>query len=337
PFAVVVSDMRMPGMDGVSFLTRVKKLHPDSVRVILTGYADLESAIASVNKGHVFRFLTKPSSPEEMGLALKDCIRQYRLIRSERELLQGTLRGTINVLTDVLSLTNPEAFGRASRVKRLVKDLAAILKAKHLWKFELAGMLSQIGCVTLPQMALQKLYQGQELSQEEVQLFEMHPSLAQSLLQHIPRLEDVSSMIGYQEKHYNGEGFPRDSLKGEQIPLGARILKVALDFDLLRAEGLKKAQAFSRMQSRKGVYDPNVLKALEEYLGQEAHYLLQDLKLKDLLPGMLFAQEVRTRDGILLVARGQEANRVLLQKLENFSRNFGIDEPVKMYVPLRSG
>ncbi len=332
PFAVVIADMRMPELDGVQFLSKVMEIAPDTVRVILTGQADMESAIASVNEGHIFRFLTKPCPPEEMDKVLDDCIRQYTLIKSERELLQGTLRGSINVLSDILSLTNPEAFGRASRIKRTTKKMAQYFQVKGLWKYDLAAMLSQIGCVTLPQQTMQKLYHGEQLDQEEKQIYNMHPSVAQNLLQHIPRLEKVGEMILYQEKNFDGSGFPNDQVSGSDIPLGGRILKVALDYDLYEAREVEKAYILSEMKHKKGVYDPKVLLALETILGKEAHYVIKHLPIKELDPGMIFGQEVKTKNDILLVAKGQEVSEAILLRLRNFYQNYGIQEPIKMYV-----
>jgi len=116
PFSVVVSDFKMPRMTGVKLLGRVGEISPNTVRVMLTGYADVESAVAAINEGHVFRFLTKPCSTEILIRTLDAALEQYRLVTSEKELLRGTLRGSIRILTEILSLVNPEAFGRAERI-----------------------------------------------------------------------------------------------------------------------------------------------------------------------------------------------------------------------------
>jgi DNA-binding NtrC family response regulator len=113
PYAVVISDMRMPCMDGVTLLSRVRDLSPTTVRVILTGHADLQSAMNAVNEGHIFRFLTKPCESDVLKKTLTTCLVQYRLITAEKELLENTLMGAIKVLTDVLSLaTRPRSAGR---------------------------------------------------------------------------------------------------------------------------------------------------------------------------------------------------------------------------------
>ena len=145
PFAVLVSDLRMPGMDGVRLLGQIRQLAPDTVRILLTGNGDLEGAIAAVNEGNIFRFLTKPCAPDALATALGAALAQYRLVTSERDLLQNTLRGSVRVLIDVLALVNPAAFGRAQRVRRLARRLIAEIKLPSDWQLEIAVMLSQLG------------------------------------------------------------------------------------------------------------------------------------------------------------------------------------------------
>src|ERR1044071_1803603 len=138
PYAVVVSDMQMPEMSGVEVLRKVKEIAPDSVRIILTGHADLSAA---VNDGSVFRFLTKPCSKETLGKTLSAALIQYRLVRAERELLEHTLKGSIEVLSEVLSIVNPAAFSRAMRLKRYMKHVVSMLRLPRPWRFEVAAMM----------------------------------------------------------------------------------------------------------------------------------------------------------------------------------------------------
>ena len=134
PFAVVLSDMRMPHMDGVEFICAVRKQAPDTVCMMLTGNADQETAMNAINKGQIFRFLTKPCPQEDLSVALQAGIRQYRLITAEKELLNKTLMGSIRALSDVLGLVNPKAFARCSRIKLIVKALVEELKLEHAWQ-----------------------------------------------------------------------------------------------------------------------------------------------------------------------------------------------------------
>ena len=177
PFAVIVSDMRMPVMDGIQLLSTVKDLYPDTVRLMLTGNADQETAIEAVNKGQIFRFLNKPCPTSVLVTAIALAQRQYRLITAEKELLDKTLKGTITVLSELLSLANPIAFSSGLRIKNLVVHLAEQLHLPNLWQFEIAALMSQIGCVTLPHDILNKFYAGQPLDPEEEAMYRNHPQV----------------------------------------------------------------------------------------------------------------------------------------------------------------
>ncbi len=164
PYAVVISDLRMPEMDGIQFLTAVRKQSPDSVRLILSGNADFQAVIASVNEGNVFRFLTKPCPADALRGAIDGALKQYQLIVAERELLEHTLNGSVAMMTDVLSVASPLAFSRASRIRSHIRHMATQLELPNLWEYDLASMLSQIGCIAVPSDILEKLYNGMVLT-----------------------------------------------------------------------------------------------------------------------------------------------------------------------------
>jgi response regulator RpfG family c-di-GMP phosphodiesterase len=270
PYAVIVADMRMPGMNGVQFLTRVREIAPNSTRIMLTGNVDQKTATDAVNAGNIFRFLNKPCSPETLGQALTAGIEQYRLITAEKELLENTVRGTIKVLTEVLGMVNPLAFGRASRVQRRVRQLVAELQIEKSWEMEVAAMLSQLGWISVPEAVLHKSYAGEALSEEEARMVKAYPRTGYDLIANIPRLESIASAIAYQEKHYDGTGQPDDDKKGIDIPLGGRILKVVLDFERLESSGLTPTVAFERLQQDSRFYDPELLTALRRIVQGES-------------------------------------------------------------------
>ena len=335
PFAVIVSDLRMPGMDGIQFLSRVRQTAPDSVRMMLTGNADLPTAISAVNEGNIFRFLTKPCDQQTLIKSLSDGVRQYQLITAERVLLEKTLRGSVKVLSEILHLLNPEAFGRASRITRHASKVASAMGVSDVWQIETAAALSQIGCVILPETALKKLYKGEDLSGEESQLFAMHPYIASDLLSHIPRMQTIAKIIANQEKDFEDQGSMQEYKQGEGIPLGARILKVLLDFDTLKARGVSDGDAFSKLSKRPARYDPAVLGALHEILAAESGDEERAVSVADLVDGMILAQDVRLMDGRMLVARGYEVNRTLRERIKNFSVRTGIREPITVIVPAK--
>lgn len=142
PFAVVVSDLKMPGMDGIDFLIQVKAKAPNSVRVMLTGHGDFDKAMDAVNRGHIFRFLQKPCPMDILKGALEDGLRQYRLILAERDLLQKTLKGAIELVNEIVALVNPEAFGRSQRILRYIRYMVQQKELKDGWRHEMAAMLS---------------------------------------------------------------------------------------------------------------------------------------------------------------------------------------------------
>lgn len=336
PFAVILSDMRMPGMDGIQFLAAAKQRAPQSVRIMLTGNADQRTAIEAVNQGHIFRFLTKPCPTETLIETLAAGVRQYQLVTAEKELLERTLRGSVKVLTELLALVNPTAFGQAARLRRVAQKLCQRLAVDQQWQVEIAAMLSQIGCVTIPPDTLHKMYHGQELTAEESQMLDAHPAIAAGLVSNIPRLEPVAKIIAYQRKRFDGTGIPPDSVAGKEIPIGARILALAIDYDALKGRGLSDADVIVQLRARSGWHDPEILAALEELVGFEAPFEIREVRLREVTNHMILAEDVRTVDGTLLVAKEQEITEALRQRLMNFARNGRLGSTIRVLVPTAS-
>ncbi|MCP9447514.1 MAG: response regulator [Nitrospira sp.] len=336
PFAVVVSDLQMPGMNGIQFLSRVREFSPDTVRILLTGNADLQASIDAINQGQIFRFLAKPCSAELLATALQAGLTQHRLITAERELLEQTLSGSVKVLCDILSLVNPEAFGRSFRITRYVEALAEQLHVTELWAVKTAAMLSQIGCVILPETVLTKVYRGEPLSPEETQLYNQHPFVAADLLAKIPRMKRVADIIRFQDKYYDGYGMPGDNRQGNEIPMEARILKVALDFDALESAGKTKMQAFDELKKRKGWYDLTILDALKDAFAADIKYEVRTAVVAELQQGMVLGEDITSVKGILLAANGQEVNESMIMRLKNFSKTVGVREPFTVLVTIES-
>lgn len=334
PYAVVVSDLRMPGMDGVALLYSIRKLSPDTVRVLLTGYADVEAAIAAVNEGNIFRFLSKPCPTGTLIRTLKACVEQHRLIIAEHVLLEQTLRGSLKTLTDILALVNPVAFGRALRTRKLISELATLERVSDPWQAEIAAMLAQIGWVTLPAETTSKLYHGAALSASERAIVDNLPTLTEQLLANIPRLEPVREILHYQDKHYDGQGLPDDRTAGHAIPWGARALKAVSDFDVLESQGYSVEVALDTMRARTGWYDPAMLEAMARVQGDKPRdATVVQLPLHAVQPGMVFAQDVKTRSGLLLMARGQEVTPSLVERIKNLALNSKISDPVLVILP----
>ncbi len=333
PFAVIVSDFRMPNMSGAEFLAAARETAPDSVRVLLTGQAGLDGAIAAVNDGHIFRFLTKPCQTDVLVKSLTACVEQYRLVTSEKVLLGQTLHGSIKALTDVLALSNPEAFGRATRIRRMVSELMVEFATPDRWAVEVACMLSQIGCVALPPKLQEKLYKGELLSKEELLMLERATRVTEQLLANIPRLELVREILRLHARRYVGGENIADGIAGEALPWGARALKIVTDFDFLSSHHDAR-DSLNVLCSREGWYDPAILKAFVDLQGgQDETVKFCDLRLREITKGMRFAEDVRSTKGVLLIARGQEVTDGLLERLHNFHFAGGVREPIRMEVP----
>lgn len=331
PFAVVVSDYRMPGMNGTQFLANVKVRSPESIRMMLSGQADLPAIVEAVNQGEIFRFLTKPCPPETFHQSLEAGLTQYRLIRAEKELLEQTLTGSLQALSDVLSFVNPEAFGRASRLKRYVLKVAEEMGMAEVWQLEVASSLSQIGCVILPDQILQKINTGKPLSSHEIQAFHQHPVTGADVVRNIPRMQEVAEIIEYQHKHFDGSGTPHTPRKEEEIPLGARLLKVANDFDTLHIQDLPRQEIFESLEARKGWYDPAVLQAFKTAFAPSDQVRVEKVSLSDLRLNMVLAEAIMDTKGNILVAKGQELTDWMVTKLKDMSSSREIKEPIRVF------
>ncbi len=328
PFAVVVSDLKMPRMDGIEFLARVKACSAETVRVLLTGQADLNGAMAAVNEGSIFRFLAKPCPPLVLSRTIEAAIEQYRLIIAERELLQRTLMGCVAVLTEILSAVHPAAFSRSFRIKRYVTLLAKAAGMQDIWHLEVAGLLSQIGCVGRPLDA-----PGDVASSEgERRLLAMHAVAGAGFLRKIPRLETVSEIILLQQKPYREYEPESEGVAGHIVATGGQILHIASDLERLVGQGLSFRNAMARMRACEGEYNPELLNAMEEAGEPVLEWKSAALAVSDLNTSMIANQEVRARDGSLLVANGEQLRSPVLARLRGLAAVVGVPEPIQVLV-----
>ncbi|MBI5092304.1 MAG: response regulator [Candidatus Hydrogenedentes bacterium] len=336
PFAVVVADMNMPLMNGVEFLKKVREIAPDTVRMMLTGNSDVKTAMDAVNEGCVFRFLTKPCPSKLMGDSLVAAVQQHRLITAEKEVLEGTLKGTAELLTEIISWVSPGIFGRAVQLRNTVKSISAKLETESPWETELAATLCQIGMLALPSETLARVSEGKPMDDEDRKAVEGVPAIGHELLERIPRLENVARIVLYQNKRFNGDGFPRDQVAGADIPLGSRILKVAADYHELRTSGQSRQESLKTMQSRDGWYDPGVLRTFgrESFSADVQLETIQIIAMpfKELRAGLTLASPILTSEGRMLVAAGTAITDAFLVRLRKFAVTSGIVEPIEVVI-----
>ncbi|MFQ5675079.1 MAG: HD domain-containing phosphohydrolase [bacterium] len=332
PFAVVVSDLKMPGMNGIEFLSQVRHHSPNTVRILLTGQANMNDAVKVVNEGYIFRFLNKPCSPAVLRQAIEAGLEQYRLITAERELLGKTLNGVIKLLVDMLAMVNPMAFSRTNRVQKLAHRIAKRLNVKHLWEIDIVASLSQIGCITLSSKILEKKYRGLELSSEEKEIYLRHPQIGSDLLIKIPRFQRIAESIAYQEKNFDGTGPATKERKyGKAIPLAARILKAVNEYDTLVTQGLPPAEAVDRMRENSDWYDPDVLSAFSaEVLQVDEGFGVKEITVQEIEIGMIAADDIKLKGGKVLVPKRHEISKVLKLQIDQAAETESVEEPIRV-------
>ncbi|MGA7720902.1 MAG: HD domain-containing phosphohydrolase [Ignavibacteriaceae bacterium] len=340
PFAVVLSDMRMPGLDGVQVLETAKQKFPESIRVLVTGYADFNDTVRAINTGGITSYITKPWKDEEIILQVRNWVTQYNLKQQNNyllnrldddnkklnELLEGTLKGSIKVLVDILSLYNPRSFSRSNYLRNIGRNIANKLQLKNAWEIEIAILLSQIGCVGVPQEILEKKDQGLELTSKEESLYNSHPKIGQSIIKNIPRLEEVAEIISYQltdDQQRNNTGTSKSN-----VPLSSLILKLLIDFDYLVSNGKSENDAVEILK-QKNKYNGDLIIGLElEIAGMYDGLTIVKKELKDIKEGNVLAGDIKDTGGNVIIKRGNEISNVALVHLQNYSASNKIVTPI---------
>lgn len=330
--SVIVAEMGTAGIDGAHFLSAARGIAPDAVRIAMTAASDCGSAVAAINEGQVFRILTEPCSISALSSAIDAAAAQYRLVTAERDVLEKTLHGSIKTLTELISLIDPLSFGRAMRVKRLVSELALRLDLSERWQVEVAAMLSQLACLTLPDETVEKMHHGEDLTEAELAMIARLPAVNEQLLGHIPRLEDVREILSTYARPFHRSDPPGHDPSKHRMERWRQILHVAIDYDVLEAQGVLSGVAIDTLRGRFGRYDPHVIEALVAVRGRATlRHEVRELTLRALSPGMVFTQDLRLANGTLLVGRGGEVTPALLARIRNF-KSGSIKEPVRMRV-----
>lgn len=324
-FAVVISDMRMPQLSGAEFLGLAARIAPGVVRILLTGHADLDDAIKAVNRGQLFRFLTKPCSPDDLYQACSDALAQHQLQRAERDLLEQTLRSSVEALAETLALSSPAVFGRSRRIKDLAGQLARRDGLENWWEVEVAAMLADLGAVALPSETAVRLYEGSSLSEAERTMVARVPHTTRTLLRRIPRLEGVVSILGHRVRP---AGTPISD-DDRQTKRCAEILRLTTEYCLLEASGSSSGVALGALRSR-GHHDPKLLAALADLVGA-THIEIAEISVAELRVGTTFVEDVRSQAGLLLVARGQQVTEQLRERLRNLGSDV-VREPLRIQV-----
>jgi CheY-like chemotaxis protein len=331
PFAVVVSDMRMPEMDGAHFLARVHELTPESVRMVLTGQADLDTTIKAVNEGRIFRFLLKPCDSETLLGVVKTGIEQYRLVTAEKHLLENTLNATVKVLCDMLGIINPVAQRRALQIQRYAESAADALRLTPVWQYRLAAVMSQLGCITMPAEALARAYGGAPLGDDERRLYESHPEVAGKLIGSIPRLEAVAGMVAGQMQVPARDLSQGDVSSWSPEKIGAAVLWAAVRFDRHVSMGRIPEQAAQLVLQAAPGLPLAITEAMVNAISTDSGlFMSRSVSLRELVVGMTIDADVLSERGTRLVPSGTEVNSTMLERLKAVANGVGVIEPIRV-------
>ena len=351
---VIVSDQRMTLMTGAEFLEKSRQPSPDAVRIILTGYADVEAAIGAINRGGAYRYVSKPWNDSDLLLVIKDAFEKYRLVRENQYLTELTIKQneelkkwsvelelyvqqhTIDLtkqnkeqkklnlklkknvseiltsLSSLIELRNGSMRSHSNNVAILSTAIAEEigLTAPEIEMISTASQLHDIGMIGAPDIVLLK--NVGELSPYEMIEYVKHPVRGQATIDCIEDFRKPGILIRHHHEWYNGRGFP-DGLKGENIPIGARIIGIADRFDrILHGEMRTMDGALSQIKASLATqFDTSLFASLEKAALEFFHSIVSDtdfieveLKTKDLAPGMVISKDVITGTGLLLLRKG---------------------------------
>ncbi len=366
PVDLIISDMRMPEMDGAQFLEEVSRHYPDTIRILLTGFSDLTSTIAAINQGKIFRYISKPWEDLEVTLTVRQALQTKRLELEKRQLLALTERQngelkelnesletkvrarteelqqtadmldlayqqlhesyqhTIQVFSSLINMRKPLSGRNAQQVAELARAMAKSLRldSDSVRAVYFAGLLHELGKLSLPDSVLE--LPASKLSPSALEKYQYHPIQGQTALMAVDALQSTGSLILAHEEYFDGSGFPA-GLKGDAIPLGARILSIAKDFygyqaGKLLSTALSTEEALAQIQRHCGKqYDPALVEVLTRLVetrlaGQTAQKECQ-VHSRDLLPGMKLSRGLYNGNDLLLLTKGRALTESLIGKL----------------------
>lgn len=364
-FDAVISDMRMPGMSGAAFLACARERQPHAVRILLTGQADVDSAMAAVNGGEIFRFFCKPWDDQQLVQALHDGIAREQLRRERDALLALThvqnaqlqqanddlerrvaertgelaaaneriktdFMSTVRLFSSMIERRGSIGTGVSRSVARLVRQIAARVGMDDAAQQDatFAALLEDLGKIALPDRLLTVPFAT--LVAGDRSEFLRHPLHGESYLMALPSLHNAARILRALYERYDGRGTP-DGLAGESIPLGARVLRVASDFERLRAGTLERQRpdtAAACEWLRKGSttrYDPRIVEIVAGLMIAPARERRRVVSLRPvaLRPGMVLAADVVSAAGVLLLSQDYVLDATLIASLARHEEMYG--------------
>lgn len=292
--SLIITDQRMPGMTGVELLRASLNVNEDCIKILLTGYTDLEALIDAINEGHIYKYITKPWDAEELKLTVRRALEAYELKQhntalvaelkeamAEMELLS---LGTIRALADALDAKCDYTAGHSLRVSQIAVLIGRAMKLSpdELRDIELGGILHDIGKIGVPESILWK---PGKLNPEEKEMMSKHPEISAQIIGDLKGLKRAREYVRHHHEFFDGTGYP-DHLQGDDIPLGARIILVSDAYDAMTTDRpYRKAVghegAVVELKKLKGTqFDPKVVDAFLS-IGEESASAINDMIKKE--------------------------------------------------------
>lgn len=360
--SLVISDNMMPGMDGVEFLSKVKEVSPDTIRFMLTGYADIKAVMSAINRGEVSRYITKPWNDDELRFAVKEALERYGLVRENKELLKLTQRQNaelvdlnhnleakvlektrkirenffsfVKIFADLMELYDPVIGGHNKRVAVMAKALAAEmgLDEQEVDLVEAAALLHSVGLIGVPRSILDK--DEKSLSMNERAVLRHSPVLTQSLFSSIDTLRQVGILIRCHNERFDGGGYP-DGLREEEIPLGSRIVAVCKLYDRMKhcedGDPYLSNPLYCLSKESGKALDPEVVSSFIKFSGgsRKEERKSKSVHVKELKEGMVLAENLMSK-GRLLVSKDTVLTLELVEKILNFNKIDHIQEGARI-------
>ena len=269
--SLIVSDHKMPIMEGTKFLEEANIIAPDVIKILLTGFSDIEIITDAVNKCNLFQYILKPFNPDELQAVVKNGIDKFDLASSKSLILKDLKElfyKTIKSIASALDAKDPYTHGHSMRVTLYSIILAKELNTPEdqLELIETAGLLHDIGKIAIPESILCK---AGKLTDDEFKIMKTHPINSEKLLSSIKKLHDICPGVKYHHEKWNGKGYP-EGLAGENIPFAARVIAIADTYDAMTStrsyrKALSHEIAIEEIEKCAGTqFDPNLAKKFIE-------------------------------------------------------------------------
>jgi response regulator RpfG family c-di-GMP phosphodiesterase len=386
PIALVMSDARMPNMDGATLLAHIHQRYPDTIRIMLTGYADPSAIIKAINEGQIHRYISKPWHDEEMLLTLRQSLAYRHSERERLRLVQETweqneqlkllnatlekhvasrtaeLQQTADMLdlayeelkrsyvtgTEVFSLLANLRLPPAKQTNSQIIELVRVYCQRHGLDegtgrdLTMAAALYNIGKLSWTDNMMTA--PADLLHHTDRERYRGYPKQSESLLMTLDPMKDAARLILHHQERWDGNGFP-DRLKGEAIPFGSRLLKLAVDFielqrGLILERQMNSDEALVYIRNYAGrLYDPGMV---EDFIQVCAAYLcdvsladpaVKVLTTREVAAGMILTRNLNADNGMLLLNAGKVLSGALVEKLIAFEAMEGAKYSIFVKIP----